>query len=108
MNIDPYKKRLWRLIDKYGESFTLDGETDPSYRGIFHILDSTTVKMLLDDLESLSVLKPGLKLYTKAAVVLTRGQIVTRRGIDYKVKKSFTYAPAGEATHNVALLSPEE
>ena len=108
MNVAPYKRRLWRLIDKYGETFTVDGETSPSYKGIFHILDSTTIKMLLDDLESLSVLKPGLKLYTKAPVVLPRGAVVTRGGRDYKVKKVFTYALAGEAVHNIALLSPDE
>ena len=50
-----FAERFERKLAEFGEQFTVDGNT---YRGVFRILDTGTMRTYLDDTEVLGVAKP--------------------------------------------------
>ncbi|MCE5199059.1 hypothetical protein LLG39_08790, partial [bacterium] len=70
--LDRIKKRL----TKVGEQFTVtNGGT---YRGVFRMLDSSTMRTYLDDAEVMNVTHPGLLLITQGDATIEPNNTITR------------------------------
>ena len=108
MNAENIKRRIGRKIDDMGENFTLNGLSGTAYRGLFHILDNSLINLYMDDAESLSLIRPALRMTVKPQVNIAADDVIVRQGVNYKVKKFFTYRIGGSAIYKTAVLSEYE
>jgi len=94
--------RILKKLDKIGEQFTVNSNT---YRGVFKILDTGTMRTYLDDVEVMGVVRPGLLLVTKADASVAEGDHITRDGRTYEVLKTSQHRIAGVAVVKIAILA---
>jgi hypothetical protein len=98
----PYLQRILTKFRKLGEQFTVGSHT---YRGIFKILDSGTMRTYLDDVEVMGVVKPGLLLVTQADADIDVDDTITRDSRTYTVLKTSLNRIAGVAVSKVVILA---
>ena len=80
-----FSERIAKKLEKHGEAFTVNGHT---YRGVFRILDSGTMRAYLDDVEVMAVTHPGLLLVTVPDAEINQYDHINRDNRDYVVFKS--------------------
>lgn len=97
-----FLQRIKKKIGTGGETFNIGSNT---YRGIFKVLDTGTMRAYLDDVEAMGVARPGLLLIADADTPLTAGAAITRDGRTYEVLKVSIHRIAGAAAAKVALLA---
>ncbi|MFQ3549973.1 MAG: hypothetical protein SNJ70_09520 [Armatimonadota bacterium] len=98
----PISDRVDTAVDRVGESFNLNGIT---YKGVFKLLDSGTMRTYLDDIEVLGLAKPAWFLTTKANVPLSIGDTITRGSVNYQVLKCIKVYVSGIAVACNAVLA---
>jgi len=96
-------ERVDRKITAYGEDYLLNGVTPE--KGFFSLLDNTRMRIMLDDTEAATVIKPGLYLVTRATSVIAVDDTVLRDGKEYVVLKTAIERFGGLAVVKVAVLS---
>lgn len=77
-------ERIAKKFATAGEEFTVNSNT---YRGVFRILDTGTMRNYLDDVESMGVERPGLLLVTEGDADIDVSDSITRDGRTYTVYK---------------------
>lgn len=97
-----YLARFKKKLEKAGEQFTVNGNT---YRGIFRILDSGTMRTYLDDVETMAVVRPGLLLVTQSDAAIAVDDTITRDGRTYTVLKTSNHRIGEITVVKVAVLS---
>lgn len=97
-----FLQRVKKKLGVGGEQFTVGGNT---YRGVFKILDSGTMRNYLDDTEVLGMTRPGLLLITDADAVITAGATITRDSRTYEVLKTSTHRIGSVAIAKLAILA---
>ena len=80
-----FSERIAKKLEKHGEAFTINSHT---YRGIFRILDSGTMRTYLDDVEVMAATRPGLLLVTVPDAEINQYDNINRDGRDYVVFKT--------------------
>lgn len=96
-----YCERIAKKLEKHGEEFTVNSNT---YRGVFRILDSGTMRTYLDDVEIMAVTRPGLLLVTVPDAVINSNDTVTRDGREYVVFKTSLHRIGGVPVVKLAIL----
>ncbi len=89
-----FAERAAALLRKTGEEFTVGANT---YRGVFRVLDTGTMRSYLDDMESMGVTRPGLLLVTEGDASIAVNDTLTRDGRTYTVLKTSQHR-IGEVT----------
>lgn len=77
-------ERIAKKLATCGEEFTVNSNT---YRGVFRILDTGTMRTYLDDVESMGVVRPGLLLVTEGSADIDANDSIARDGRTYTVLK---------------------
>jgi len=72
-------------LSRAGEDFTVGSNT---YRGVFRVLDTGTMRNYLDDVEVMAVTRPGLLLITQGDAEIDVSDTITRDGRTYTVLKT--------------------
>ena len=96
-----FAERVAKKLEKFGEQFTIGTST---YHGVFKVLDSGTMRNYLDDVEVMSVGRPGLLLVTEADAVIDANQTITRDGRTFTVMKVSRHRIGGECAVTIAIL----
>lgn len=103
--------RINANIDRLGHtlSFTkLNGSSDGqpfSVVGIVQPLDSGTMRTFLDDMESMGVARPGLKITCKGSATVIVDDEFTLDGRNFVVWKVFKHYLAGEVVAVTVIAS---
>lgn len=97
-----FLQRIKKKLGIAGEQFTVNSNT---YRGVFKILDSGTMRNYLDDTEALGLTKPGLLLITDADASISVGNTIVRDGRTYEVLKTSTHRIGSAAVVKIAVLA---
>lgn len=97
-----FAERIAEKIEKFGEEFTVGSNT---YRGVFKILDSGTMRNYLDDVEMMGVTHPGLLLVTDADAGVEPDDTITRDGRIYTVLKVSNNRIGGAIVVKIAILA---
>lgn len=97
-----FAERMAKKLELFGEEFTVPGGT---YRGVFRVLDSGTMRSYLDDVESMGVEKPGLLLITEGDAIVSAGDTLTRDGRTYTVLKTSNHRIAEVSVVKLAVLA---
>lgn len=95
-------ERIAKKIANFGESFTLNGVT---YKGVFKLLDSGTMRTYLDDVEMMGVVHPGLLLVTGVDVPISEDNTLTRDSRTYTVLKTALHRIGNTTVVKIAILS---
>ncbi len=98
----PFLERIKKKLGIVGEQFSIGSNT---YRGVFRVLDSGTMRAYLDDVEAMGVTRPGLLLVTHADAVISVGNTITRDGRTYEVLKVSVHRIANTAAAKIAVLA---
>lgn len=77
-------QRIVKKFQENGEQFIVNGNT---CRGVFRLLDLGTMRVYLDDVEVLGVIRPGLMLITTPDAQINVNDTITRDGRTYTVLK---------------------
>lgn len=96
-----FPERIAKKLEKHGEAFTVNSHT---YRGVFRILDSGTMRTYLDDVEIMAVTRPGLLLVTVSDAVINQNDTITRDSRDYVVFKTSLHRIGGVPVVKLAIL----
>ena len=97
-----FVERIASKLEKFGEQFTCDGNT---YDGIFRILDTGTMRIYLDDVEIMGVVKPGLMLVTEPDADIEVDDTITRDGRVYTVLKQSLHRISGTSVVMIVILA---
>jgi len=98
----PFLQRIKKKLGIAGEDFTVGANT---YRGVFKVLDTGTMRNYLDDTEVMGVTRPGLLLTTDADASISVTDTITRDGRTYEVLKVSTHRIANVAVVKIAILA---
>lgn len=79
-------ERMKKIMNRHGEQYTVGTYT---YYGFFKPLDTGTMRTYLDDVEAMSVQRPGLLLITYGEAQIAVDDTITRDGRTYTVLKVF-------------------
>jgi len=94
--------RMLVALRRAGEEFTVGTNT---YRGVFRVLDSGTMRSYLDDVEIMGVTRPALLLVTRPDAAVNVSDTITRDGRTYTVLKVGTHRVGGLAVVKQAILA---
>jgi hypothetical protein len=94
-------KRILNKLSKYGEQFTVDGNT---YHGVFRLLDSGTMRNYLSDVEIMGVVRPGLLLLTDPDTDIELNDTIDRDGRTYIVLRIADQRVCGTAVARTVIL----
>lgn len=97
-----FKERIDAALSRIGEDFTIRSTT---YRGVFKLLDSGTMRTYLDDVEVMGVTKPGLFLVTGSDTSIVENDTITRDGRIYTVLKTSEHRISGVVVMKTAVLA---
>lgn len=97
-----FAERIAKKLAGFGEQFTVDGTT---YKGVFKMLDSGTLRTYLDDVEVMGVVHPALLLVTQAAVPIVVDDTITRDGRTYSVLKTSLHRIGDTSVVKIVILS---
>lgn len=97
----PVMERMVNKIAKLGEEFTVGSNT---YRGVFKLLDSGTMRTYLNDTEIMGIVNPGLLLMTAPDSVIDIDDTVTRDSRAYTVKRSVVHRVMGVPVVRMVVL----
>ena len=97
-----FVSRLNRKLEQIGEQFTVGENT---YRGVFRILDSGTMRSYLDDVEVMGVVKPGQLLVTEADAAIDVDDTITRDSRTYTVLKTSLHRIGDTTVVKLAVLA---
>jgi hypothetical protein len=93
--------RLKSKLATYGEAFTVGTST---YRGVFAVLGSGTMRAYLDDVELMGVARPALMLVTGPETSIAPGDHITRDGRTYTVLKTSNHRVSQTTVVKIAIL----
>ncbi len=97
-----FAERIAAKIERLGEQFALNSAT---YKGIFKMLDSGTIRTYLDDVEMMGVVHPALLLVTGPDVVMNLYDTITRDGREYFILKTALHRIGDVPIAQSAILS---
>jgi hypothetical protein len=97
-----FLERLINKLAKVGEQFTVGANT---YRGVFKVLDTGTMRNYLDDVEVMGVVRPGLLLTTRGDAVISVGDTIARDGRTYEVLKTSQHRIGSVAVVKLVILA---
>jgi len=97
-----FVERIAKKLASFGEQFTVNGTT---YRGVFKLLDSGTLRVYLDDVEVMGVVHPALLLVTGPDIPISEDNTLTRDGRTYTVLKTALHRIGGVSVVKIAILS---
>ena len=97
-----FDERARAKLERYGEEFELDSFT---YRGVFRVLDSGTIRAYLDDVEAMAVVHPALLLITAGDTPIVVNDTITRDGRIYTVLKVSNHRIGDTAVVKLAILA---
>lgn len=97
-----FAERIATKIERFGEHFTLNSAT---YKGIFRIADTGTLRTYLDDVEMMGVVHPALLLLTAPDVVINQYDTIARDGRDYSVHKTALLHIGDAVVARIAIMS---
>ena len=95
-------ERIAKKLASFGEQFTIGSTT---YRGVFKLLDSGTLRVYLDDVEVMGVVHPALLLVTAPNVPISEDDTLTRDGRTYTVLKTALHRIGNTSVMKIAILS---
>lgn len=98
----PFVERLATKLEKHGEEFTVNGST---YRGVFRVLDTGTMRAYLDDVEVMGVTRPGLMLVTEGEADIDVNDTLARDGRTYTVLKVSRHRIGEVTVVRIAILA---
>ncbi len=94
--------RIAKAFLRSGEQFTVGSNT---YRGVFSILSTGTMRNYLDDPEVLAITHPALMLTTQGDAVIAVNDTITRDGVTYTVLRVSNHRLAGVLAVKIAILA---
>lgn len=94
--------RAAAAVHRLGEEFTVGGST---FRGVFRVLDSGTLRTYLNDTEIMGVTNPGLLLITAPSSAVSVNDTITRDGRTYTALRSVLHRLAGVPVVRVVVLA---
>ncbi len=94
--------RVLTGLRRAGEEFTVNGNT---YRGVFRLLDTGTMRTYLDDVEAMGIARPGLLLITQGDASISVSDTITRDGRTYTVLKTSQHRVGGVTVVKQAILA---
>jgi hypothetical protein len=97
-----FAERIAKKLERYGEQFELNSQT---YRGVFKLLDSGTMRTYLDDGDMMSVVHPALLLVTLPDVTINVNDTITRDGRVYVVLKTALHRIGDTPVAQTAILN---
>lgn len=97
-----YLDRIKKKLARHGEQFTVTGGT---YRGVFRMLDSSTMNTYLDDPEQLCVSHPGLLLVTQGDANINVDDTLTRDGHTYTVFRTSQHRIGSVTVVKIVVLA---
>lgn len=95
-------ERIAKKLARFGEQFTVGANT---YRGVFKVLDSGTMRMYFDDVETMGITRPALLLITQPDAAITTGNTITRDGRVYTTLKTANQRVAGVVVAKLVFLA---
>ncbi len=95
-------QRIAKGFLRTGEQFTVGAHT---YRGVFQILASGTMRNYLDDPEVMGVTHPCLMLVTQGDAVIAVADTITRDSRTYTVLRVSSHRIAGVLAVKIAILA---
>lgn len=94
--------RVAHKLDFFGETFSVNGN---ACQGMFKLLDTGTMRLYLDDIESMGITHPALALVTTPDANVDVGDSISRDDRSYTVLKIATHRIGGNAVIKIAILS---
>lgn len=94
-------QRIANNIVRLGEEFTVGANT---YKGVFKVLDPSTMRTYLNDVEAMGVTVPGLILYTTPDTPVNQADTVTRDGVNYYAYRSVIQKVMGVPVARMVIL----
>ena len=98
----PFAERIAKKLSRHGEQFTVGSNT---YRGVFKVMDTGTMRTYFDDVEVMGITRPGLLLVTQADADIDPTDTITRDGRTYTVLKTALHRIGGATVAKLVLLA---
>jgi len=93
--------RLHDAIEREGETFTLAGT---QYRGMIQMLESSKMRLYLDDVEIAGLSRPVLLLTVASDVPLTAGAAITRDSRSFTIQRIYIHRLRNNQCIKTAVL----